>query len=199
MPSGHLFYLMGASGVGKDSLIDYLRRHLPAEARVLLARRFITRPADAGGETHIAISPQAFHERISSGGFAMHWRSHGFDYGIDSAIERYLATGWQVVVNGSRRYLETALERYPNLRPVLITVSHEHLLGRLLERGRECRDEIEHRLRQAESLDAQLHTRPLLKLSNDGPLEVAGERLLRLILSETTGARSEPSPGAAAG
>jgi len=190
---------MGASGVGKDSLIDYLRRQLPAEAQVLLARRFITRPADAGGEAHIALSPQAFQQRMTSGGFAMHWRSHGFDYGIDSAIEHYLANGWQVVVNGSRRYLETALERYPSLRAVLITVSHERLLGRLLERGRECRDEIEQRLRQAESLDAQLRHRSLMKLSNDGPLEVAGERLLQLILSETTGARDEPRPGAAAG
>ncbi len=190
---------MGASGVGKDSLLDYLRRRLAGEARVLLARRFITRPAGAGGEAHIAITPQAFRERMKAGGFAMHWRSHGFEYGIDSGIDTHLAEGWQVVVNGSRHYLETAHKRYPGLRPVLITVSQNQLLARLLARGRESREEIEQRLRRAKELDDRLCERDLLRLGNDGPLEEAGERLLQLILSVTPGSPPASRCGAFTG
>jgi ribose 1,5-bisphosphokinase len=133
MAQGQLFYLMGASGVGKDSLLDYLRMHLPPKAPVLLARRHITRPVGAGGEEHIAITPEAFRERLLVGDFAMHWRSHGNDYGIDREIDTYLANGWQVVVNGPRHYLESARRHYPtNLCPVLVTVSHDQLFERLI-------------------------------------------------------------------
>jgi ribose 1,5-bisphosphokinase len=155
----------------------------------LLARRHITRPAGAGGEEHFAITPEAFRDRLLGGGFAMHWRSHGYDYGIDSDIDTHLTKGWQVVVNGSRHYLESARNRYPtNLRPLLVTVSHNQLFERLVRRGRESSEEIEQRLQRAEALDAQLRHQSLLRLSNNGPLEAAGDRLLEMILQavETT-------------
>ncbi len=185
MPQGQLFYLMGASGVGKDSLIDYQRRHLPADAPVRLVRRHITRPAGAGGENHIAMTPGAFQERLDAGGFAMHWRSHGYAYGIDRDIDDELAKGWQMVVNGSRHYLEAATRRYPNLFPILVSVSHDYLLERLQRRGRERNDQIEQRLQRAEALDAQVKDRAYAVLVNDGPLEIAGQQLLTLILEST--------------
>ncbi len=182
MQPGQLFYLMGASGVGKDSLLDYLRAHLPADARVLLATRHITRPACVGGEDHIAITPEAFSDRLARGAFALHWRSHGFEYGIDRQIDDYLSRGWQVVVNGSRHYLNTARQRYPDLFPILISVSHDCLLERLQRRGRESSDQIERRLQRAEALDARVQGRAQTVLVNDGPLEIAGQQLLTIVM-----------------
>lgn len=52
---GTLIYVMGPSGSGKDSLLSALRprlRGLP----VAFARRYISRPACAGGEQHMALS-----------------------------------------------------------------------------------------------------------------------------------------------
>jgi ribose 1,5-bisphosphokinase len=182
MQQGRLFYLMGASGVGKDSLLGYLRTHLSQDSPVLIPQRYITRPTTAGGEEHIELSRHEFHTRMREDGFAMHWQSHGYLYGIDAGIDRSLARGYQVVINGSRHYLETARSRYTNLFPVLITVSHDQLLERLLNRGRENEQEIEQRLLRAEALDKQLQDQDLIRLPNGGPLEQAGRRLLEMIL-----------------
>ena len=182
---GRLIYLMGASGVGKDSLLEYLRTHLPDDAPVRLPRRYITRPEDAGGEDHIEIDEETFRWHAALGGFAMHWDSHGFHYGIGRDIDVWLAQGLQVVLNGSRHYLESARSRYPTLRPVLVSVSHDTLRQRLLQRGRENGEEIERRLQRAEALDRELAHSDLTILHNDGPLRETGEALLELVLEDS--------------
>jgi ribose 1,5-bisphosphokinase len=183
MHTGQLFYLMGASGTGKDSLLNYLRSHLPTTARVMLPQRYITRPSKPGGEEHIEITPKQFLRRQSRGDFALYWQSHGFRYGIGREIDGWLAEGYQVVINGSRHYLAGAREHYPSLWPVLIRVSHDILVQRLILRGRESAHEIEQRLQRAQALDQELEHNELLVLDNDGPLYVAGEALRKLILS----------------
>lgn len=182
MRMGTLFYLMGASGVGKDSLLHYLRSRLPASAPVRLPQRYITRPADSGGEVHIEISPEAFRLKLERDEFALHWQSHGFHYGIDREIDRWLAQGLQVVINGSRHHLQAARQAYPTLQPILISVSRETLRRRLLARGREDVAAIERRLQRGEELADLLNHEPIQRLSNEGPLPEAGEALLRLIL-----------------
>jgi ribose 1,5-bisphosphokinase len=187
MKTGRLFYLMGASGTGKDSLLQYLKNRLDESHRVKLPQRHITRPADAGGETHIALTPEAFQRQAERGDFALHWQSHGFHYGIGREIDGWLAEGFHVVINGSRRYLETAQALYPSLHPILIRVSHDALLQRLVARGRENREEIESRLQRAEALDGQMICSGFTLLRNDGPLSEAGEALCKLVLSEPVG------------
>lgn len=192
MRTGQLFYLMGASGTGKDSLLRYLRTHLPTTARVVLPRRFITRPADAGGEAHIEIAPDEFQRRKAQGRFAMHWQSHGFSYGIGLEIDESLNQGFKIVLNGSRHYLEKAQQRYPSLRAILIRVSHDTLSQRLIRRGRENSEEIERRLQRAEALDRQLAHTDVTVLNNDGPLRVAGDALLEMVLTPSALSRQPP-------
>ena len=48
-PRGRLVYVMGASGVGKDSLLEELRSIAP-DLPLAYAVRHITRPASDGGE-----------------------------------------------------------------------------------------------------------------------------------------------------
>ena len=59
MRQGQLVYVMGASGSGKDSLLQALRPRLRG-VPVAFARRYITRPLSAKGERHIAVSPERF-------------------------------------------------------------------------------------------------------------------------------------------
>ena len=56
---GTLFYVVGASGAGKDSLLAYARAALGGGTPVFFAHRYITRPAEAGGENHVALSKAA--------------------------------------------------------------------------------------------------------------------------------------------
>jgi ribose 1,5-bisphosphokinase len=176
-----LFYVMGASGVGKDSLLDYARARLQPGAPVLFAHRYITRSQDAGGENHVALSKEEFIIRMQRSCFALQWYSHQTWYGIGIEIDQWMSKGFSVVVNGSRAYLEEVARLYPGLTPVLITADYELLRRRLQERGRESCEQIERRLEAAQCLD-QLTAHPrLCRIVNNGTLAQAGEQLLRLI------------------
>jgi ribose 1,5-bisphosphokinase len=184
--AGRLFYLMGASGAGKDSLMRYAREKLASQRGVIFAHRYITRPSSAvglSGENYIPLSEPEFEQRRQAGCFAMHWQSHGYRYGIGVEIEQWLALGLKVVVNGSRAYLEQALRRYPGrLCPILIEVSPQRLRERLLARGRETVAEIEKRLQRASNFTAQVLERPnWVVIDNEGELKEAGERLVALL------------------
>lgn len=176
---GTLIYLMGPSGSGKDSLLRALREQ--QDAAILVAHRYITRPADAGGENHIALTSREFALRKQYGLFALDWRANGHDYGIGIEIESWLTRGMNVIINGSRADLANARQRYGTaLYPVCLTVSQDVLRQRLQERGRECDADIEQRLQRA--LACQPDERETCHhLSNDGPLEQTTASLLQLI------------------
>ncbi len=180
---GKLFYIVGASGAGKDSIMSQVRRTLPAQANVLFAHRYITRAADAGGENHVAISPAEFRRMQALGAFALHWESHGLCYGIGAEIDLWLEAGAQVVVNGSRGHLPTATERYgEKLQVVLLTVSPEVLRARLIARARETPEEIESRIARASAFSIE-HPR-LTILANDGPIAEASGRLTDILMAD---------------
>ncbi|MEO2215595.1 phosphonate metabolism protein/1,5-bisphosphokinase (PRPP-forming) PhnN [Chromobacterium vaccinii] len=176
--SGILWYVIGPSGAGKDSLLAYARGRLPAESGVMFAHRYITRPADAGGENHVALSAEEFDARERRGCFALAWRRHGLAYGLGVETAMWLEQGLDVVVNGSRAMLPRAAEHFATLRPLWITASPEVLAARLAGRGRESAEAIARRLGES----AGFAPPPgCVELVNDGRLEDAGERLLALL------------------
>jgi ribose 1,5-bisphosphokinase len=185
MRQARLFYLIGASGAGKDSLLAAARRAVPVDAPLAFAHRYITRPADAGGENHVALSEAEFQHRLAHGCFAMHWHSHGLHYGIGREIEQWLAAGLDVVVNGSRGFLNEAQARFPQLNPLWVRVSEQRLRERLLTRGRESAAAIEQRLHQARELDAALAGQPLRRIDNNGSPAVATAQLLGILLEDS--------------
>lgn len=150
---GKLIYLIGPSGSGKDSLIDAAREDLN-HCNVLVVRRVITRSAESKGEQAVGVSGAAFEQRVAAGEFAMHWAANGLRYGIPRLIEQQLAEGHNVLVNGSRAYLPHAVERFPHLVPIMLTVEGRVLRERLARRGRETADEIEQRLARNDQLIA---------------------------------------------
>lgn len=176
--SARLVYVMGPSGAGKDAVLDYARSRCP-EA-VVFARRLITRPLGAGGEDHVSISPETFRQRLDQGGFALHWEANQTWYGIGLEIDEWLRAGLTVVVSGSRAALPAAAERYPDLRPVLITAREELLRARLVSRGREAPEQIEARLARGRRLEQQGWP-GLLRVDNSGPVHLAGDLFLRLL------------------
>jgi len=180
--SGTLLYVIGPSGSGKDSLMRHARKSLEHDARVLFAHRYITRPHDAGGENHVALSDAEFDSRLSRKLFPLHWQSHGMRYGIGCEINQWLAKGLIVVVNGSRAYLPHASQNYPELMPVLIDVSSDILRSRLNARGRESASDIDLRLKRAEEFKTLRHPR-LQHFCNDASLNETGPAFVELIQS----------------
>lgn len=179
MPDGRRLVLaVGASGVGKDSMLDGARAAFAADPRVVFVRRVITRPAGSGGEDHIAASPEEFASMCEAGAFAIHWPANGLAYGLPRRMDDDLAQGRVVVANVSRQILDDARERYPGLTVCVVTASTDTLRARLAARGRESPAEIEARLAR---VGAPTPGRDVVTIANDGDLAVAVAAFARLI------------------
>lgn len=179
MAAKHLFYIIGASGSGKDTLMDYARQCLQG-SDILFAHRYITRPAAAGGENHVAVDEKEFLRRRDGGLMALHWHSHGQYYGIGIEIDMWLAQGFTVVVNGSRAYLQQALHCYPDLSAVWIQVSQNILQQRLRQRGRESDSQIAMRLARAQVYQPP-ELKSLIMVNNNGTVKEAGDHLVSIL------------------
>jgi len=177
----NLFYIIGSSGAGKDSLINYVQQTMPHATPLKFVQRYITRPADAGGEDHIALSESDFLKMKQQNSFSMDWFSHETYYGIGIEINHWLSAGYNVIMNGSRGYIEEALIKYPNLVPVLISVDPLILSERLFSRGRENYKQIQQRVAQAIRLENSVSHPRLENIENNGTLKTAGTELLNLI------------------
>lgn len=181
---GTLFYIVGASGVGKDSLIDTLRTKLPAH-RFVFARRVITRPEDSVGETHDACTVQEFSERAARGEFLLWWAAHGLHYGLPAALANELAAGRHVIANGSRGKAAELAQRVPRLVVIEIDAPPELIAERLASRGRESGDDIAQRLARAST--AYPETLDVVRVTNDSDLHTGTARLIHAIVSKLEG------------
>lgn len=174
-----LILVVGASGVGKDSLLSGARSALADRRDIVFPRRVITRAPGLGGEDYIAVSDAAFSDMQRQGRFALHWSAHGLHYGIPRGIEDDLQRGYRVVANVSRAVLDEARRRYPGLRIIHVTASRPVIAHRLRQRGRETEADIEARLQRA--VEADLSGEDVLLCSNDGPLPDGIARFLQLL------------------
>jgi len=177
---GSLFYVIGPSGVGKDTLMNIAQKHLQ-ESNVVFAKRYITRSKQSDGEDHIPINKDDFVERIEDGYFGLWWQSHGNYYGIGVQIDQLLNSGFNVVVNGSRGYFHEANKRYPEMKTILITAKPEIIKERLLKRGRETPEEVEKRLERSKSFENMFESLDVIKLSNDGALETTSKSFIAIL------------------
>lgn len=178
-PVGTLVLVVGPSGAGKDTLLDHARVRLRDETRVTFCRRVITRPADAGGEEHWAVTDAEFAAGAATGAYALSWSAHGLSYGVPVAMLDDLRAGRTVVVNVSRRAIAAAEALgFPTL-VVNITAEPETLARRIAARGRESEAEIAARL--AREVPLALIRARLIEIRNDTTIEAAGEALVGTI------------------
>jgi ribose 1,5-bisphosphokinase len=146
-PAGRLVAVVGPSGAGKDTLLAGARALRPA---LVVARRVITRPEEAGGEPFEGVSLVEFEARKSRGAFALHWVAHGLSYGIPASINAEMAAGRIVLFNGSRGVLPRARMLFPDLAVIVVTADRATLQTRLAARGRESGADLDRRLERAD-------------------------------------------------
>lgn len=173
-----LFYLMGPSGSGKDSLLRYCRSQITEADRCFIAHRYITRPPELDGENHIWLSELEFSKRLKLQAFAMHWQANDLHYGIGNEINSWLDQGINVLVNGSRGYLAQAQQLYHHrLIPLVVEVDVDLLEQRLRQRGRETDQQIQQRLERVCRYQQQLPA-SMIRIDNSGTIEQGASRLL---------------------
>jgi ribose 1,5-bisphosphokinase len=180
MPIQGLFVLVvGPSGAGKDSIIASAATRLRDRANFVFVRRTITRPRKADGEPHIAVSSAEFVARRDAGGFLLHWRAHGLDYGIPVTVAADRAAGSTVIANVSRSVLAKAHTALAPVRIVQIVAPAHILAARLALRGRESAADIQRRLaRDAVEVPAGAD---VTTIANDGALDRAVDAFVALL------------------
>ena len=141
--NGNLFVIVGASGVGKDTLLNEIKAKLE---NFYFVKRYITRALDKNNEDHIAISNTDFQNKVKDGFFAISWQAHSLSYGIPKDIEDELKKGINVIFNGSRLALKQIRESYPDAKIICIIASKKAIESRLISRNRESKDDIKKRL-----------------------------------------------------
>lgn len=78
--TGHIFFISGPSGVGKGTIINFLRKNYPAFVFPPSCTTRDPRPGEIDGETYYFISPEEFEAKIESGDFLEYAQVHGGNY-----------------------------------------------------------------------------------------------------------------------
>ena len=165
MVEGRLFYVVGASGAGKDRVLEYARAHLGDTHPVMFAHRYVTRRAVPRSEREVALTDAEFALRKRRGLFVMDWEARGRRYGIGNEINYWLAMGLSVVVKGSRGYLAQALRAYPDMIVIWVTQADSAVASAA---------------QPATSKPGPVHR--IVHISNTQPLGVAGEQLVAMLV-----------------
>lgn len=173
-----IVYVMGPSGAGKDSLLQYARAAIGPGERIAFAHRYITRPAQDGGENHVALSMLEFETRRDAGLFAFHWRAHDTSYGIGVEVETWRRAGFVVVVNGSRQNFAELDAGRRGIVPLVVTAAPGIRAERLARRGREDAVRIRERLAREPELPPAVAA---ATVDNSGTLEDAGCRFTAIL------------------
>ncbi len=177
--NGLLIAVVGPSGAGKDSVIDWLKTYFAGNRDVLFARRTVTRIDGGASEDHDCLTPEEFGEAKAAGEFAVTWDAHGLSYGIPTDVLHHLNGGGVAIANGSRRALDDLQAVFPNILVVNLVVDRAILSKRLAERGRETAEEISRRL---ERMDVQIASHfNAVRVDNSGSLETAGRRVADIV------------------
>lgn len=177
--SGAFVAVVGPSGSGKDSLIEFARQRLAESGEFTFVRRVVTRPADHAAEDHDSLSEQQFEALAQAGGLALHWHAHGLRYGLPRAIDEDIAAGRVVIANVSRQVIGEAAARYRRVMVATISATPDIIARRLAARGREDEQAIRQRL--ARQVDAAHPDVESWQIDNSGPLQDAGERFVGLL------------------
>jgi ribose 1,5-bisphosphokinase len=180
---GRLVLVVGASGAGKDTLIDLARATLRNDPSVVFPRRAVTRAA--AGEPHDTMDADDFEHAARAGAFALTWNAHDLRYGIPVEIDDHIRGGRTVVCNVSRTIVDEARERYAEVRVVLVTAPAEILMARLAARARGSDGDLARRLARSDSFAALAVDYVIANV--DAP--EAGAKALMEAIAETAAAR----------
>ena len=183
--SAKIIFVVGPSGVGKDSLLNWLRGHvrgLPLPPALYFARRTVTRSSGNSNEDHEAVTVDEFSALQQAGAFALNWQAHGLHYGVRHA-EIQGRGGW-VMVNGSRAYVDQARALFEGLTVLHVSAPEAAVRARLTARQRETPAEVEARIQRSQSASVPLASGDLCVV-NAGALEATAQELCELLQAHT--------------
>jgi len=149
---GRLVVISGPGGVGKDTVIEALRRQRP---RLAYSVSHTTRPArdyERDGEHYYFVSADQFGELLQAGEMIEHARVNGYLYGTSRGpVMEALGEGRDVILKIDVQGAEQVRRSHPDALFIFISPPDmEELLRRRRGRGSESEAQIEARQRLAD-------------------------------------------------
>lgn len=184
--AGLVFVLSGPSGVGKDSVMNELRREPNNLHFCVTATTRRCRPGEEHGRNHYFLSVAEFQHMIETGQFLEWAVVHEHYYGTPlSEVRRAFARGQDLLVRVDVQGAATLRRRLP--QAVLIFLAPPHLSAlspRLSRRGTETEAEMAMRLERARKEMEELPRFDYLVVNYDGRLAESVDLVRAIIRAE---------------
>lgn len=161
-----IILVVGASGVGKDTLLREAQKHFSRhkqqglENAICFVKRYIDRMPNASEKNHF-FTRLDFHKHKEE--FISIWEAHHQIYGIKKADVKPLS-----IISVSRKAILDFENAYENVVVVHIKATAQNLQKRLEERGRESKEAIQKRLERS---NIEVCAKHLIEFYNDLPLQ----------------------------
>ncbi len=188
-PSGAMLVIIsGPSGVGKDTIIDALkrRRHEPDYHYVVTCTTRAMRPGEVESCDYHFLAREAFAAQRAAGEFLEANEVHGNWYGTPRRqVREALAAGRDVILKIDVQGAQVVKGKVPGaLLIFLIPPSLEDLFQRLRSRATETADELELRQRNAAIELARQEDYDYVVTNETGQVERTAERIDEIIAEE---------------
>lgn len=166
-----IILIVGASGVGKDTLIKEAKKDLKKEFNFV--RRYITRKPDKS-EKNYFLENSAFELLKENDFFISSWSAHENFYGISKNSIKNKTN----IISISRSKIEDFEKNFKNVYVINITLDEKILKKRLIKRGRESIEEIKKRLdRKYDKIEAK----NLINFENNKSYEDGRKDFIKLL------------------
>jgi guanylate kinase len=187
-PGAMLVIISGPSGVGKDTIIDALRRraHEREYHYVVTCTTRARRPGEVDGVDYHFLSPETFAEWRAAGEFLEANEVHGNWYGTPRGqVRQALAAGRDVILKIDVQGAQVVKEKVPHaLLVFIVPPSLEDLFQRLRARATETADELEIRQRNAAIELARQDDYDYVVVNETGQVERTAERIDEIMARE---------------
>jgi guanylate kinase len=181
-----MIVISGPSGVGKDALINEMKKHNVPFHFVVTATTRPIRQNETDGVDYIFVSLAEFADMINKNELLEHAVVYGDYKGIPKQqVRDAMASGKDVIMRIDVQGAATIRRIIPNAIFIFLTAeSEESLEKRLRERKTEADDQLKLRIATARQEMKRVNEFDYLVVNNDCQLEETVHRVLAIILAE---------------
>ena len=181
-----LIVISGPSGVGKDTVLESMRRRRLPFHFVVTATSRPQRPGEVDGEDYFFVSREQFEAMVEHGELIEHALVYNQYKGIPKQqVLDALASGQDVIMRIDVQGAATVRRLYPEALLIFLTTrSAEELVGRLKSRETETPESLRLRLTTARQELEQWGLFDYLVVNADGQLDEAVDTISAIIQAE---------------
>lgn len=189
MKQSMLFLVSAATGTGKTTLVNevlHRMKNIHLLQRVVTYTTRAARPDEKNGLDYHFVSHDEFVKKMNENFFCETSRYHEKWYGTPISFLEELKRGISQLAIVDRKGMKSLLHHWPTAVTIWISAPNlETVRKRMIKRGGESKDHIQHRLElaQAEMNDEEKHRLCTYHIIND-VFEVAVEEFTALIAKE---------------